>query len=187
VCSFQTHGKCKPVQCIILSVCCVSVGGEMEVIHCRDEAILPALSVSYPLLWALLSSPHFNTCLYSLRSSLFCRRTLSLYPFPVILLFNISLSLYSSPFVTSQLSEPLCLLQPVHSGQQVTFFMPMSERDQVSEPTGLLFIPQMIHEYGAKVEWYCQGKPNNSDKTCPSAILSTINPTWTSQSANPGL
>jgi hypothetical protein len=30
-------------------------------------------------------------------------------------------------------------------------------------------------------------KPKNSEKTCPSATLSTTNPTWTDQGANPGL
>jgi hypothetical protein len=31
-----------------------------------------------------------------------------------------------------------------------------------------------------------QGKPKYSEKTCPSAILSTTNPTWPDPAANPG-
>jgi hypothetical protein len=31
-----------------------------------------------------------------------------------------------------------------------------------------------------------QGKPKNSEKTCPSAILSTTNPTWPDPGSNPG-
>jgi hypothetical protein len=31
-----------------------------------------------------------------------------------------------------------------------------------------------------------QGKPKYSDKTCPSAILSTTNPTWLDPGLNPG-
>jgi hypothetical protein len=58
-------------------------------------------------------------------------------------------------------------------------FMSM-EWDNVSEmqlPTGLLFIPQVIYEYGEP--WWNdtdRGKPKNSEKTCPSATLSTTYP-----------
>jgi hypothetical protein len=31
------------------------------------------------------------------------------------------------------------------------------------------------------------GKPKYSGKTCPSAILSTTNPTWTDPESNPGV
>jgi hypothetical protein len=38
------------------------------------------------------------------------------------------------------------------------------------------------------VELYIdRGKPKNSEKTCPSATLSTTNPTWIDPVANPGL
>jgi hypothetical protein len=45
---------------------------------------------------------------------------------------------------------------------------------------GLLFIPQMIYK-SVKPWWNYtdRGKPKNSEKTCPSATLSTTNPTWT--------
>jgi hypothetical protein len=48
--------------------------------------------------------------------------------------------------------------------------------DHVSElrpPTGLLFIPQMMYEYGDP-RWndIDRGKPKNSEKTCPSTTLS---------------
>jgi hypothetical protein len=32
-----------------------------------------------------------------------------------------------------------------------------------------------------------RGKPKNSEKTCPSATLSTTNPTWTDPGSSPGL
>jgi hypothetical protein len=44
-------------------------------------------------------------------------------------------------------------------------------------PTGLLVIPRLIHEYGKL--WRNDtndGKPNNSERTCPSDTLSTTNP-----------
>jgi hypothetical protein len=37
---------------------------------------------------------------------------------------------------------------------------------------------------GGMKDW--QGKPKYSEKTCPSAILSTTNPTWPDSGANPG-
>jgi hypothetical protein len=53
---------------------------------------------------------------------------------------------------------------------------------------GLLFIPQMIYQYGEpqcndinKENWRTQSK------TCPTATLSTINPTWTDPGMNLGL
>jgi hypothetical protein len=63
--------------------------------------------------------------------------------------------------------------------------------DYVSELLTLmdiLFIPQMIYEYGQR--WWNdtdRGKPKNSEKTCPSATLSTTNVTRTDPGANPGL
>jgi hypothetical protein len=38
------------------------------------------------------------------------------------------------------------------------------------------------------MEWYVyRGKPKNSEKTYPSATLSTTNPTWIDLGTNPGL
>jgi hypothetical protein len=63
--------------------------------------------------------------------------------------------------------------------------------DIVSElwlPTDLLFIPQVIYEYGAMLEWYWHGENQRTfRKTCPCATLSTTNPTWTDLGANPCL
>jgi len=45
-----------------------------------------------------------------------------------------------------------------------------------------------MNEYGALVEWDWQGKPEVlEEKTCPSAISSTTNPTWTGLVPKPGL
>jgi hypothetical protein len=53
---------------------------------------------------------------------------------------------------------------------------------------GLLFIPQMIYEYG-EPQWndIDRGKPKNLEKTCPSATVSTTNPTWADLDVNTGL
>lgn len=62
--------------------------------------------------------------------------------------------------------------------------------DYVSElqpQTSLLCIPQVIYEYG-DTRSYCQGKPNNREKACPSITLSTItNIIWSDPDANPDL
>jgi hypothetical protein len=55
--------------------------------------------------------------------------------------------------------------------------------------TGLLYQPQMIHDGGCGAigwneDW--QGKPKYSEKTCPSATLSTTNPTWPDPRLEPG-
>jgi hypothetical protein len=55
--------------------------------------------------------------------------------------------------------------------------------------TGLLYQPWMIHhddcgEISEMNDW--QGKPKYSEETCPSAALSTPNPTWLDQGSNPG-
>jgi hypothetical protein len=52
----------------------------------------------------------------------------------------------------------------------------------------LLVHPQMIHEY-KEPRWNNtdRGKPKNSEKTRPSATLSTTSPTRIDPSANPGL
>jgi hypothetical protein len=36
------------------------------------------------------------------------------------------------------------------------------------------------------VEWGLSGEPKYSEKTCPSATLSTTNPTWPDLGSNPG-
>jgi hypothetical protein len=53
--------------------------------------------------------------------------------------------------------------------------------------TGLLFIPQMIYDWKTTVEWYWQGNRRTRRKTCPSATMSTTNPTRTDPAAIPGL
>jgi len=63
--------------------------------------------------------------------------------------------------------------------------------DYVSELlplTDILFIPQMIYEYGER-RWNDIDRENRRTrrKTCPSATLSTTNPTWIDPGANPGL
>jgi hypothetical protein len=42
------------------------------------------------------------------------------------------------------------------------------------------------NEYGALVKWYWQGKTEELGEKCPSATLSTTNPTWIDMDANPG-
>jgi hypothetical protein len=62
--------------------------------------------------------------------------------------------------------------------------------DYVSElwpPTGLLFIPQVIYEFG-ELRWNdMTGNPKNSEENYPSVTLSTKNLTWIDTGANPGL
>jgi hypothetical protein len=63
--------------------------------------------------------------------------------------------------------------------------------DNVSElwpSTGLLFILQKIYEYGQPL-WNDTdgGSWRTQRKTCPSATLSTKNPTWTDSGMNPDL
>jgi hypothetical protein len=55
-------------------------------------------------------------------------------------------------------------------------------------PTGLLFIAQVIYEYGEP--WWNdihRGHRRTRTGTCPSATFSTTNPTWNDPVANPGL
>jgi hypothetical protein len=66
--------------------------------------------------------------------------------------------------------------------QKPFLFMPMGW-DYISElrpPMGLLFIPQVIYDYGG-LQWNDTDRENwrTPRKTCPSATLSTTNPTWT--------
>jgi hypothetical protein len=52
--------------------------------------------------------------------------------------------------------------------------------------TTIIFYP--FPSNGAPVEWNWQGKTEVlGGKTCPSATLSTTNPTWTGPGSNPGL
>jgi hypothetical protein len=52
----------------------------------------------------------------------------------------------------------------------------------------ILRIPKMIWAWRATVEWYIdRGKPKTRRRTCPSATLSTTNPTWIDPDANPDL
>jgi hypothetical protein len=73
---------------------------------------------------------------------------------------------------------------------------PAADATDALQPWGLLYNPMMkmmiifcpFPSNGALVEWNWQGKPKNSGgKTCPSATLSTTNPTWTDPGSNPGL
>jgi hypothetical protein len=59
---------------------------------------------------------------------------------------------------------------------------------QLRSPMGLLFIAQMIYEYG-EPRWNDadRGKSKNLDKTCRRAILSTTNPIWTEPGVKPRL
>jgi hypothetical protein len=51
---------------------------------------------------------------------------------------------------------------------------------EMRPPMDLLFLPQVIYEYWMCMEWYWQGKTGElKRKTCPSATLSTTDPTWT--------
>jgi hypothetical protein len=53
--------------------------------------------------------------------------------------------------------------------------------------SGLLYQPRMIDdECGNRSNENWQGKPKYSEKTCPSATLSTTNPTWLDLGSNPG-
>jgi hypothetical protein len=54
--------------------------------------------------------------------------------------------------------------------------------------TDILFIPQMIYEYGER-RWndIDRGNRRTRRKACPSATLSTTNPTWIDPGANSGL
>jgi hypothetical protein len=52
--------------------------------------------------------------------------------------------------------------------------------------TGLLYLPGWLWGWRIWCNKDCQGKPKYSEKTCPSATLSTTNPTWVDPGANPG-
>jgi hypothetical protein len=65
------------------------------------------------------------------------------------------------------------------SRENFTFTLPVMKMISV-----FLIFPS----YGAPVEWNWEGKTEVlGGKTCPSATLSAINPTWTDQGSNPGL
>jgi hypothetical protein len=54
--------------------------------------------------------------------------------------------------------------------------------------SGLLYQPQMMNydECGAVCGMLGRGKPKYCEKICPSAALSTTNPTWPDPDSNPG-
>jgi hypothetical protein len=55
-------------------------------------------------------------------------------------------------------------------------------------PMGLLFISQVIYDYGEP--WWNDIDEKTEElkrKTCPSATRSTTNPTWTEPGTNPGV
>jgi hypothetical protein len=58
---------------------------------------------------------------------------------------------------------------------------------ELRPPTILLLIPHVTYEYG-ELRWDDIGRENRRtrNKTCPSATLSTANPTCTDSGANPG-
>jgi hypothetical protein len=56
---------------------------------------------------------------------------------------------------------------------------------ELRHPTGLLFIPQTIYEYGEPQLNDTDGK--TPKKTCLNATLPTTNPTWTKLRSKPGL
>jgi hypothetical protein len=59
---------------------------------------------------------------------------------------------------------------------------------ELQSPTGPLFIPQVVCEYGEPWWNYIdRGKLKNSEKRCHSATLSTTSPSWIDPLANPGL
>jgi hypothetical protein len=64
----------------------------------------------------------------------------------------------------------------------------MARWDWVHQPLNdLLYQPRMTDEYGAIGGMRIgRGKPKYSEKTCPSATLSTINDTWSDLESNPG-
>jgi hypothetical protein len=51
---------------------------------------------------------------------------------------------------------------------------------------GLLYLPRVNMMMENLVEWRLAGEPKYSEKTCPSATLSTKNPTWPDPDSNPG-
>jgi hypothetical protein len=77
----------------------------------------------------------------------------------------------------------------VCANRNVLLFMLMgSDVSELRPPAGLLFIPRAIYEHGGK--WWNDIDRENGRtrrKPCPSATLSTTNPTWTDPGMNPGL
>jgi hypothetical protein len=56
----------------------------------------------------------------------------------------------------------------------------------MSATSGLLYLPRVIMRMENLVEWRLAGDPKYSQKICPSATLSTTNPTWPDPGTNPG-
>jgi hypothetical protein len=85
----------------------------------------------------------------------------------------------------------VCIQERWHSCQVLTFSWRWGgSSTQAWMPTyvSILRIPQMMWVWRTTVEWYWQGKTEKlGRKTCPSATLSTTNPTWTYSGANPVL
>jgi hypothetical protein len=88
--------------------------------------------------------------------------------------------------------EDYLMMEAVSSSEtSVDIYQPVQvvHWNSVSEPpspAGLLFIRQMIYEYG-EPQWHDTDRGNRRTrrKTCPSATLSTTNPTWTDPGPNP--
>jgi hypothetical protein len=60
---------------------------------------------------------------------------------------------------------------------------PCDEDEEKDDQFFFLFFRVMEHRWN-EID---RGKPKYSGKTCPSATLSTTNPTWTDPGSNPGL
>jgi hypothetical protein len=70
-----------------------------------------------------------------------------------------------------------------------TFFYLYGGTLGTAATTGLLYQARMIGDRWLWRNWWnkdWQGKPKYSEKTCPSATLSTTHPTWLNPGLNPG-
>jgi hypothetical protein len=87
------------------------------------------------------------------------------------------------PLCTLNLRGGCVCLQPSMLWQELAYSLFMSVGwEYVSElrpPTGLLFTPQVIHEYRAWWNVTDRGKPKNSEKTYPSDSLPITDPVYT--------
>jgi hypothetical protein len=73
--------------------------------------------------------------------------------------------------IRQKLSSPWSNSSSCQCGQTVS---------ELRQPAGLLFIPEVIYEYG-ELRWNDTDRGNRRTwrKTCPSSTLFTTNPTWT--------